>query len=42
MGEAFTPLPFSLDVSDVLMINFLSSLKRENYLGIEERGEKII
>lgn len=41
MGEVFTPLLFSLDVSDVLMINFLS-LKRENYLGIEERGEKII
>lgn len=43
MNEIFTSsLPFSFDVSDVLVINFFPSHKRESYLEIEERGEKII
>lgn len=36
------PLPFSFNVSNVSVVNFLPSPKRENYLGIEKRGEKII
>lgn len=38
----FYAFSFSFNVSDVLIINFIASHRREAYLGIEKKEEKII